>query len=80
MSASDAGRRLRDGALAAGWNATDLWIAAVALGGNLGRGEVDAITSGDAHATRAEYGVLAAALNEQLVTRGLAHRVPAWAD
>jgi hypothetical protein len=76
--AFDPGQQLRDRAGDADWDDTDLWIASVALGSNLALGEVNAITSGDRTPTRAQYEVLAAALNEHFTTHGQGQPVPTW--
>jgi hypothetical protein len=78
MIAFDPGQQLRDRADDADWDDTDLWIASVALGGNLALGEVSAITAGDRTPTRAQYEVLAAALNEHFTTQGQGQPVPTW--
>ena len=80
MTVFDPGQQLRDGVRAAGWDDTDLWLASMALGSNLGLGELNAITVGDRDPTRGQYQVLAAALNEELAAVGQEPPLRTWVD
>jgi hypothetical protein len=71
---------LRLGLEHASWLDVDLWIASVAIGGNLDIGEVASITSGARAPTRHEYDLLAAALNDHFVERGQDHPMRYWSE
>jgi hypothetical protein len=62
---------LRGALLDARWRVEDLWLASCSLGGTLERSEVAQVTAGSRVATRGEYEVLAAALNEHFHEIGL---------
>lgn len=65
---------LRVGLALTGLTVTELWLAAVGVGGNLSRAEVEATVTG---ARRdAEHDVLAQALNDHLIGSDVAYRVP----
>ena len=76
----DLAAHLRDGQRDANWRDVDLWIAAVAMGGNLEIGDVGNITSGRRQPTPPEYQSLAAALNQELADIGLNHPIHYWND
>lgn len=80
MTGFDPAQQLREGVRAAGWDDTDLWLASMALGSNLGLRELNAITVGDLAPTRGQYQVLAAALNEELAVAGQAPALRTWVD
>jgi hypothetical protein len=67
---------LRDGLRGANWVTTDLWIAAVGIGGSMNLKDVQNITSGQREPSRREYDVLAVALNEQYLDLGQNHPQP----
>jgi hypothetical protein len=71
----DIAAQLRRGLLEVSWGRTDLWLAAVALGGSLDLRGVRSIVSGERQPTRAEYELLAAALNEESFDRGQDHPI-----
>lgn len=71
---------LRDGLRDARWMNSDLWVASIAMGSSLDLGEVALIAAGDREPTRAEYEVLATALNERLDDLGLDHPIHHWDD
>ena len=66
---------LRDGMRHAHWRNEDLWVASVALGGNLAQRDVERITSGDVTPSAHEYDVLAAALNDHFIDVGIVNPV-----
>jgi hypothetical protein len=80
MMPSDSAALLKDGLSLAGWDVTDLWFAAFALGGDLTPTELAEITAGDRPIGHADYDVLAAALNDEFADQGMDHPVPYWAD
>jgi hypothetical protein len=71
---------LRDGMRKARWDAEDLWVASVAMGGKLGQREIELITTGTPDLSRGDHDVLAAALNEHFTERGDNHPVRYWRD
>jgi len=79
MTALVAGQ-LRGGLRLAGWEAADLWLASVAIGANLGMGDIAGYTAGRTVPTRREYDILALALNEQLSDLGQDHPIRRWDD
>jgi hypothetical protein len=60
------------------WRISDLWVAALAIGGLMLHDDVDRITSSRRLPSQAEYGVLALALNEHFSELGLDHPVVGW--
>jgi hypothetical protein len=60
------------------WTVSDLWIAAMGIGGALRRGDVVDITTGDRHANREEHDVLASALNDYFTDHDEDHPVALW--
>jgi hypothetical protein len=58
---------LAAGTARAGWDAVDLWRAALAVGGGFARVDVEAIVAGTRPATRAEHDVLVATLNDHFI-------------
>jgi hypothetical protein len=79
MSAESAAA-LRDGLELAHWSITDLWIAAVGVGGGFGRAEIEHIADGTTHATAVQHDILAAALNDHFTAQGQDHPVSYWRD
>jgi hypothetical protein len=69
---------LRDGLRGANWFVTDLWIAAVGIGGSMDLKDVQNIASGQREPSRREYDVLAVALNEQYLDLGQNHPMNSW--
>jgi hypothetical protein len=59
----------RDLALAH-WTTSDLWVAALGVGGSFTQADIDGIVSGRRSATGKEYGILAAALHDHFVGAG----------
>jgi hypothetical protein len=78
VTAADPGLRLRDGAHDAHWDGADLWLAAVALGGDIDLGDVLGILAGRQAPTRPQYVVLSAALNDHFADLGRDHPVRTW--
>lgn len=70
---------LQAGLQRAHWSVTDLWEAALAIGGGFSQLDVAHIAAGDAETSPAEHDVLAATLNERL-PRGTEDPVPYWRD
>jgi hypothetical protein len=71
---------LRDGMRDAGWRTEDLWVASVAMGGNLAQRDIERITAGTATLSPGEHDILAAALNDHFTERGEDHPVRYWQD
>lgn len=69
---------LRGALVDARWGVDDLWLASCSLGGSLERTEVEQVAAGSRVATRGEYDVLAAALNEHFHEIGLDVVVPPY--
>jgi hypothetical protein len=76
----DLAAHLRDGLRNAHWQNSDLWIATIAIGGNLNIREITDITSGDRKPSAIQYQTIAAALNEQLSDIGQNHPIRSWND
>jgi hypothetical protein len=64
----------------AGWHAVDLWRAAIAIGGDFSRGDVDALLDGTRLATGAEHDILASTLNDHFVGHDEDHPILYWRD
>lgn len=60
----------------AGWAVDELWLRYYSLGGTATYDEVTAFLSGAVPTSDAQYDVLAQALNDEFVGRGLNHPVP----
>jgi hypothetical protein len=71
---------LRDGMRQARWDTADLWVASVAMGGNLRQRDIELVALGTADLTPADHDVLAAALNDYFTDRGEDHPVRYWRD
>jgi hypothetical protein len=70
----------QDGLLHAGWTVTDLWVAAVGIGGGFERRDVERIVYGQQVATPTEHDILAAAFNDYFVDQGQDHPMQYWRD
>ena len=57
---------LREGLQRARWTITDLWVAALSIGGDLSRRDIEQITGGERPATPTEHDLLATALKLHL--------------
>ena len=79
MSAASAAA-IRDGLGRLRWSTTDLWRAALGVGGAFSTGDVEALASGERDATRSEHDILASALNDHFLDWGGDHPVPYWRD
>jgi len=75
MTRDDRSADLVAGLGAAGWTNLDLWLAALALGGDLSADDIGHITAGTRPVGRMDWDVLAAAINEGCAGQGLDHRV-----
>jgi hypothetical protein len=71
---------IRHGLQLAHWNISDLWVAAVGIGGALSHHDVDQIASGERLATPGEHDILALALNEHFVDRDQDQTISYWHD
>ena len=71
---------LRDGISKARWAIDDLWVASVAMGGNLAQRDIELVASGTADLSPVDHDVLAAALNDFFAERGQDHPVRYWRD
>jgi hypothetical protein len=80
MSTVEVADYLNMGLGLARWSTVELWLAAVALGSDLSQVDIAGIRSGERAASRAEYGQLAAALNEHFTDAGLDHLMLGWAE
>jgi hypothetical protein len=76
----DRAAELVAGLEAAGWTSTDLWLAAFALGGDLSAGDIGEITGGRRAVGRADWDVLAAAINDGCADQGLLPPMRYWAN
>jgi hypothetical protein len=63
-----------------GWSVRDLWVAAIGIGGNLSRRDVETIAAGTRVASRAEHNILVAALNDGFTDLGQNHPLAHWTD
>jgi hypothetical protein len=75
----DRGADLVAGRDAAGWTNINLWLAAVALGGDLSAADIGDIAGGCRAVGRVEWNVLAAAVNDGCADRGVAPPLRYWA-
>jgi hypothetical protein len=57
----------------AGWTVTDLWLGVLAVGGAYTVGDIEDLLSGARPLTEGVYDLLAVALNDCFVDRGLDH-------
>lgn len=71
---------IREGLQRTGWTNSDLWVAAVGMGGAFSPHDIDQIASGERSATPAEHDILAAAFNDHFVDVGEGHPVSYWSD
>ena len=71
---------LRQGLERSRWTATDLWRAALGVGGAFSTEKVEGFASGQQDATAVEHVILAATINDHLSDVGLDPVVPYWAD
>lgn len=78
MDSFDRCQDLRDGMRELDWLPADLWVASVAVGGRLHLVDVAGITSGLRRPSRAEYNMLAVALNERYMDLGANHPIAYW--
>jgi hypothetical protein len=78
MSAESA-TTLRGGLAQAHWTVSDLWIAALGIGGAFSQADVQRITDGAQDATGIEHDILASALNDHFVSIAGDHPVRYWA-
>jgi hypothetical protein len=62
------------------WSATELWLAAVALGTDLAQEDIASIRRGEGPVSRAEYGFSEGALGEHFAECGMDHPVLEWDD
>ena len=69
---------LQDGLDLAAWSNTDLWRAALGVGGAFSAGVVADLTSGARSPTGIEHDILAATLNDHFLDVGRDHPVPYW--
>jgi hypothetical protein len=61
-----------------GWTTIDLWVAAIGIGGSLGRRDIAAIADGSRTATPIEHDILVAALNDAFTDGGQDHPLLYW--
>jgi hypothetical protein len=71
---------LRDGLEHSHWTVSELWRAALGVGGAFSPADVAGLTTGLLDATGIEHDILAAALNDHLNDQGDDHPVPYWRD
>jgi hypothetical protein len=71
---------IREGLQRARWTITDLWVAALSIGGDLSRRDIEQITGGERPATPIEHDILATALNDHFMDLGEAHPILCWAQ
>jgi hypothetical protein len=77
--AGDRAADLVAGLEVAGWTNTDLWLAALALGGDLSSADIGEITAGHRPVGRIDWDVLAAAINDGCADQGLDPPMRYWA-
>jgi hypothetical protein len=80
MSTAGLADHLNMGLALAGWSTAELWLAAVALGGNLTHADIDSIRIGRRRVSQVEYDLLAVALNEHFADHDLDHPMREWLD
>jgi hypothetical protein len=71
---------IRGGLDRAHWSLTDLWIAAVGVGGAFTRVQIAHIADGTTDATALQHDILATALNDHFTGLGQDHPVRYWDD
>ena len=64
----------------AGWTITELWVAAVGIGGGFSWADIEAIDADTQDATPLEHDILASALNDHFSGLGEDHPVTYWSD
>ena len=69
---------LREGLAGTSWDVAQLWVAAMGIGGEMRRQDVDDITEGVRAATAAEHDILATALNDWFCEHDQNHPVVLW--
>jgi hypothetical protein len=79
MTADDPGLSLLDGMIRSGMSFDELWVGQLALGGEVGRLEVEAYVLGLLVADQHRHDLLAQTLNERFIDRGENHPVGYWA-
>ena len=60
----------------AGLSKVELWANCIAMGANFGEDELSAFLREDRKPTREEHNLIAQALNEQFIDKGMNHPVP----
>jgi hypothetical protein len=71
---------LREGMRNAHWGTEDLWVASVAIGGNLAQRDIELVAAGTADLSSADHDLLAAALNDHFTEQGEDHPVRYWRE
>jgi hypothetical protein len=71
---------LREGLTRSEWTVTDLWRAALGVGGAFTRHDVDRFVRGAPGATQAEHDILASAFNDHFFDRHDVQPVRYWRD
>jgi hypothetical protein len=79
VTADGPGLSLLDGMIRSGMTYDELWVGQLALGGEVGRLEVEAYVLGLLVADQHRHDLLAQALNERFIDRGEDHPVGYWA-
>lgn len=79
MTAHGPGLSLLDGMVRCGMSFDELWVGQLALGGEVGRLEVEAYVLGLLVADQHRHDLLAQTLNECFIDRGEDHPVGYWA-
>jgi hypothetical protein len=69
---------IRQGLELADWTISDLWVAALGIGGGFSHLDIEHIASGRRQATPTEHDILAAAFNDHFTDRAQNHPVPYW--
>jgi hypothetical protein len=74
----DTGAYLADGLKLAGWTVIDLWLAALAIGGNLDCPEIQGAVTGALPPGPVDYDTLVLAFNERFADCGLDRPMLSW--
>ena len=64
----------------AGWTITELWVAAIGIGGGFSWADIERIDGDTQDATPLEHDILASALNDHFTDLGQDHPVTYWND
>jgi hypothetical protein len=71
---------MQDALRMAHWSVTDLWVAAVGIGGDFQHRDIEQIIAGTHSLSGKEHDILASAFNDHFVERNTDHPIQYWQD